>query len=88
MNTIQLISINHQTHSSDIRISLDIAEQRWNELFLYMRVECGVEGYIHLSTCNRIEIFYESISACHQKIIDKWISMVELNEKIDSTTKT
>lgn len=89
MRSLQIISINHNSHSTQDRLAMDMSEDLWAELFAYMKYTLQVEGLVHLSTCNRIEIYYEADTDFRFQIIDKWMFLNELgNGAYSSNIKT
>jgi len=81
MRNIQVISINHQMLNSEERIALNLKNEGWKQLFAYLTYNLGVDGYVLLQTCNRIELYYESEIELREEIIGKWLSL--LDEKLN-----
>jgi glutamyl-tRNA reductase len=86
MRKIQIISVNHQTHNSDDRIALNLTEEQWEQMFMFIKHNLGIEGYVHLCTCNRIELMYESADDHSEEIIGQWISKLNKSLKIERST--
>ena len=86
MRNIQIISVNHQTHNSDDRIALNLSEEQWDQLFTFLKYNLSIEGYVHLRTCNRIELLYESDNDHNEEIIYQWLSMLDKSPKIESSS--
>ena len=89
MRNLYIISINHQTHSAEERIKLDLDESGWAELFAYLKYNLNLDGYVFLRTCNRLELYYEADENLTEEIIEKWRYLIpecSLNcaEKIQS----
>lgn len=85
MRNIQIISINHQTHDSDERVLLNLTEEGWKQLFSFLKFNLGVQGYVHLMTCNRVELFYESEDDHNERIVEKWLSLVEGTSRVSDS---
>lgn len=83
MRDIQIISVNHKTHNSDDRIFLNLEDENWKRLFSFLNFKLGVDGYVLLQTCNRLELFYESHENQSQAIIEKWLSLTSDSKRVD-----
>ena len=86
MRKLQIISVNHRTHSQSQRVALNLSHEAWQELFAYMKYQLQVEGYVLLPTCNRVELYYEADRDVRFKIVRKWLELAGVEEQIQAST--
>jgi len=73
MRTLQIISVNHQSHSKEARAKLQLCKADSKRLTTYIRYQLQAEGVVVLSTCNRMEIYLECDRDVRMKVVDKWM---------------
>lgn len=72
---VGLIGISHQTALLEIREQMVISKEEIPSLYEYLNTQCGVNGIMALSTCNRTELYFEKESS---KVGDKDAYMQEV----------
>lgn len=82
---IGLLSVNHQTASVDVRSAFALSEAEASML-VEDWIACGfLSGAVVLSTCNRVEIYYEAEGQCpqatEQSLIRSFLANLELSKR-------
>ena len=85
MRNLHIISVNHKSCSATDRIKLNLEAKAWERLFTSLVFNLGVEGYVHLQTCNRIEIFYDADHDVSKTIVSRWINLMEGEHDLDTS---
>lgn len=84
---IGLIGINHKTASIDERAAFALSSSEAVMLIEDWKAAGYVEGAIVLSTCNRVEIYYESQSNCPasaDRLIESLLDNLEVSPRLHS----
>jgi glutamyl-tRNA reductase len=80
MRKLQLLSIDHTSHSATERQAYALNPEEYDELSSYINHVLGVNGHVYLSTCNRIEIYYDAEEDHRDLIIKKWQSLSKTSD--------
>ena len=80
MRQLFIISANHLSTSAQERLLLKLSDTQWDQLSTHMLQGLQVSGYVHLQTCNRIEIIYEHHTDVSDDIIGTWLSLIDHKE--------
>ncbi len=81
MRKLQILSIDHTSHSSKERQAFALNTEQYDELSSYIKYVLGVHGHVYLSTCNRLEIYYDAEEDLRDLIIKKWKSLAKVIDK-------
>lgn len=82
---IGLIGINHKTASVDERAAFALSPAEATMLINDWRSAGYVEGAIVLSTCNRVEIYYESSATCPRatrRLVESLLDNLEVSPRL------
>ena len=78
MRQLYIISIDHRSLSCVDRQQFVLDKTNRDILHAYMKYALGVYGAVLLSTCNRIEIYYEAELDISNQIIEKWSTLAKV----------
>ena len=81
MRKLQILSIDHKSHSTSERQAFALNPDQYDELSSYIQYVLGVHGHVYLSTCNRIEIYYDAEEDLRELIIEKWKYLAQINDE-------
>ena len=81
MRKLQILSIDHKSHSSKERHAFALTSEQSDVLSSYIKHVLSVHGHVYLSTCNRIEIYYDAENDLRELIIKKWIYIAQINDE-------
>ncbi|AKD03717.1 hypothetical protein PKOR_12015 [Pontibacter korlensis] len=80
MNSLQVISISHQTASLECRQALQLSKDEAAAFMQALKAEQLVEGIMVLTTCNRTEIYYETNHATPGMIQEKLLRFKNIQD--------
>ncbi|MFT4535838.1 MAG: glutamyl-tRNA reductase [Saprospiraceae bacterium] len=81
MRKLQILSIDHKSNSSKERQAFELTSDLSVALSSYIKYVLDVHGYVYLSTCNRIEIYYDAEEDLRELIIKKWKYLAQINNE-------
>lgn len=83
---LYIISLAHDQYETDERVAMQLSGDMWTAMSAHLQYVLGVRGYVHLSTCNRLELYYEHTSDLSDDILVKWSAIAGVN--IDTSRAT
>lgn len=82
MTSVQLISISHETADLSIRSIFHLSQNEKQEFINVVKAKFDIKGILLLATCNRTEIYFESV---HTTTTDILNCLLELKNKSRNT---
>ena len=81
MTSVQLIGISHETANLSIRSLFHLNQNEKQEFINTVKAKFDIKGILLLATCNRTEIYFESINTTTIDILTSFF-LILLNLKI------
>ena len=82
--TLKFISISHQTANMATRQAFHLTDADLPKLLEYFKSECQLQGAIILATCNRTEVYFETMTTTTDDLLLAFLNFI----KVDASFKT
>ena len=78
MTSVQLIGISHETANLSVRSLFHLNQNEKQEFINIVKAKFDLKGILILATCNRTEVYFESVDATTLDILN---CLLELKSK-------